>query len=77
MKKKLKKLNKVIDSLKAEGASVVVSVARYKKKSARFSTRVSLTANKKALVTEDHVMLDVLRELLTLWSKTTHKKKGK
>lgn len=75
MKEELKKLNKIVDALKEQGISVVFCVAKYKKNSVRFHTRHSITANKKAHVSEDHIAaIDMVREIVNNWSKRAHRR---
>lgn len=75
MKKELKQLNKAVDALREQGISVVYCVAKYKKNSARFHTRHSVTENKKAHVSEDHIAaIDMVREIVNNWSKCAHRR---
>ena len=62
------------DELRDAGYSVVAVASRYTKEDAFFSTRLSLTAAPDAGVSEDHVVLDALREISHEWSEVRHAK---
>jgi hypothetical protein len=69
----LEMFQKVCDELKDNGFNVVACVIHYDKTDSNFSTRLSLTANPELGVTDDHIVLDALREISTEWSAEAHK----
>ena len=75
------KLNAVCDEIRDAGMSVVAAMVEYSPGNADFSTRLSLTAVPELGVSEDHVLLDFIRELSGQWSEVAHgpeeKPKGK
>lgn len=66
------KLDAIFNDLRDTGHSIVAVVASYDDEDAHFSTRLSLTAVHECGVTEDHVVLDALREIATNWSEAAH-----
>lgn len=63
------------DAAKAEGVNFVGVLATYDAKSAHFSTRISLAALPCFGVTEDHILLDINREIAVEWSNGCHEGK--
>jgi len=67
-----KKWNNVCDDLRDAGLSVVAVVASYEEGIANFSTRLDLIQAPDLDLTEDHIVLDVLREISHEWSAVAH-----
>lgn len=65
--------NAACEALKAAGINVVACLSSYEtRKSVHFSTRISVQANDELGVSEDHVVLDSLREITNNWSDIVH-----
>ena len=65
------------DLCKAAGVHVafvtcVYSASTESADDAHFSSRLSVRGDRASGVSEDHIMLDMQRELLVLWSNSTH-----
>lgn len=73
MKQELKdKLDSVYRDLRAAGYSFILSAAKYENDNAYFSTTLSLRSVPELGVTEDHIVLDILREISNEWSGAVH-----
>jgi hypothetical protein len=76
MNKKLKaKFESACDALHSDGYSVVAVIARYTPDTAEFSTRITVHGLPKKGVTDDHVVLDSIREIAAEWSQLKHPRK--
>jgi hypothetical protein len=60
------------DEARDAGLNVVAVVSVYWRDDANFSTRLSVNADDRAGVTEDHVVLDALREISAEWHNARH-----
>lgn len=59
---------------KEAGINIVCVAATYTDKhNAHFSTKLSVTAVPELHVTDDHIILDALREITNNWSEVVHK----
>ena len=74
-RKALDKFEAACRALKTEGFNIVAVVSSYSKKDANFFTQFSVRDTPSAHVTEDHVVLDSIREIATQWSKQAHAEK--
>ena len=64
-----------LDKCRDAGLSVVCVVLSYPDKdNAHFSTHLTLKSIPELGVTEDHVLLDAMREITSNWSEIAHKK---
>ena len=60
--------------LKEEGVNVISVFSSYSKTDAHFSTQISVRDNPEAGVTENHIVLDSIREIINQWSQVVHAK---
>lgn len=67
------KFESVCDELQSSGYNVVAAAIKYEKDDAYFSTKLSLTAMPEFGVTEDHIVLDAIREITHEWSESAHR----
>ena len=73
MTEKLQRLLVEIGDLaKDEGVSFVGVLLHYDGEDTNFSTRLSVTAVPDEYVTEDHIVLDAMREISSEWSRVVH-----
>ena len=70
------KWENICAELRAAGCNVVAVFAEYSESSARFSTRISVTEKPEIGLTEDHVVLDALREIANEWSEVVHSRQN-
>ena len=73
MKQELKdKIEELSKEFSAEGYSFILSAAKYDADDAWFTTKLSLNSVPELGVTEDHIVLDILREISNEWSGIVH-----
>lgn len=65
--------NKICEELKREGINVVAVLSMYEKGEAYFHTTIHMNENKELGLTEDHMVMDVIREISSTWSEKAHK----
>jgi len=66
------KMEALCGEMQAEGYSVVMVAASYSAADTHFSTKLSLTAQPALGVTDDHIVLDAIREITSEWSAIVH-----
>lgn len=68
----MEEFRRICDRLRDSGHNVVAVVSSYDKDGAHFSTRLSVKSDVSQDLTEDHVVLDSLREIMTEWHRSRH-----
>lgn len=69
----INKLNEAIDLCKAQGLDVIATAILYAgQDDTHFSTRISINEKPDKGITDDHVFLDVMREITQEWDKIAH-----
>ena len=68
----LAKFEEVTKELSDTGLTVVAVVSEYDKKSAHFHTYLNVNEDPSLGLTEDHLVLDAVREVVKSWSKKIH-----
>ncbi len=65
--------NEACEVLRAEGINVVAVLSRYSEKDAYFNSCIHVTEQPELGLTEDHLVMDAIREISTSWSEKAHR----